>query len=154
MDINVNIVIAGTPIIKKNTSKTSMYMKDKFGRKIPRDNPVHYYTTEYKDWARNAIQTCMVYKTKHREIQFPITEKMNLKCLFYMPNNRMVDLSNLFAGVHDVLAGNEKWANVDPSLYQIIYDDSSRYIGSVDGSRVLLDMVNPRVEIFITNYIM
>lgn len=150
--IDLHITIMGQCFIKKNTSKTSMYMKDKFGRKIPRDQPIHYYTTEYKDWARNAIQTCMVYKTKHPEIKFPIVEEVNVKCLFYMQNNRVVDLSNLFAGIHDVLTANEKWANVPAELYQILWDDSTRYIKSVDGSRALLDMIQPRCEVFITNY--
>lgn len=150
--MDIQITIKGTPIIKKNTSKTSLFTKDKFGRRIPRETPVHYYTTVYKDWAKNAIQACMVYKTKHPEIKFPIDEKMNLKCLFYMPDNRRVDLSALYEGVQDVLSGNEKWANIDANLYQIIFDDSVRYIGSHDGSRVLMDMINPRIEIFITNY--
>lgn len=152
-NLDIRITISGQCMIKKNTSKTSMFMKDKFGRKIPRDNPVHYYTTEYKDWARNAIQTCMIYKTKHPEIVFPITNEVNVKCIFYMQNNKLVDLTNLFAGVHDVLTGNEKWANVPANLYQILFDDNTRYIKSVDGSRVFLDLINPRVEIFITNYV-
>ena len=152
MEINIQLTVNGCPIVKKNTSKTSMYMKDKFGRKIPRDQPVHYYTTEYKDWAKGAIQTCMIYKTKHTDMVFPITEEVNVKCIFYMPNNRMVDLTNLFAGIHDVLCANEKWANVSTNLYQILFDDSSRYIKSVDGSRIFLDMINPRTEVFITNY--
>lgn len=150
--MNIHITINGCPIVKKGTSKTSLFTKDKFNRKIPRDTPVHYYTQVYKDWAKNAIQTLMVFKTKHREIQFPIADKINLKCLFYMPDNRRVDLSALYEGVQDCLAGNEKWANIDPNLFQIIFDDSVRYIGSHDGSRVLMDMINPRIEIFITDY--
>lgn len=151
-NINLQITIKGVPIVKKGTSKTSLFTKDKLGRRIPRETPVHYYTSNYKDWAKGAIQACMVYKTKHPEIKFPIDEKMNLKCLFFMPDNRRVDLSALYEGVQDVLSGNEKWANIDANLYQIIFDDSVRYIGSHDGSRVLLDLTNPRIEIFITNY--
>ena len=77
---------------------------------------------------------------------FPITDKVNLKCLFYLKDNRKVDLSGLYEGVQDVLSGNEKWANVPPNLFQILFDDSHRYVGSHDGSRVLLDMLNPRIE--------
>ncbi|MHB8362718.1 MAG: hypothetical protein ACYDBX_03810 [Patescibacteria group bacterium] len=152
MDINIEIVIPGTAIVKKNTAKTSLYYKDKNGMRIPRNNPVHYYTSEYKDWAIIAIQACAVFKTKNSKIQFPITEKLNVKCLFYLKDNRAVDLSNLFQGVHDVLAGNAGAVSVHPNIYQIIYDDSSRFIGSVDGSRILLDMVNPRTVIHLTNY--
>jgi len=153
-NIDIKIVVPGNPIIKKNTSKTSLFQKDKFGRRTVRAIPVHYYTKVYKEWARNAIQSCAVFKTKHPEISFPITEQLNMKCLFYRDSNRIIDLSNLFAGIQDVMAGNEKWANIPKHLFQIIYDDSTRYIGSLDGSRVLLDKVNPRIEVYLTNFIL
>ena len=150
--INIQIIIKGCPIVKKNNAKTSLFSKDKTGRRIARETPIHYYTEAYKEWAKGAIQTCMVYKTKNKHIKFPITEKMNLKCLFFLPDTRRVDLSALYEGIQDVLSGNEKWANVNAELYQIIFDDSVRYIGSHDGSRALLDLTNPRMEITLTNY--
>ena len=64
---------------------------------------------------------------------------MNIKCLFYMPTRRLVDLTNLLEAVDDVMV-NEG----------IIKDDNCRIVVSHDGSRVLYDKDNPRTEITIT----
>lgn len=63
----------------------------------------------------------------------------NVKCLFYMPTKRRVDLVNLLESVDDVL-----------THYGIMPDDSSQYIGAHDGSRVYYDKENPRTEIIIS----
>ena len=101
--------------------------------------------------ACEAIKACAEFKNKHPEITFPITDKFNLKCLFYIDRDTRLDLSNLYEGVQDVLAGNAGvWKeSVPKELYQIIEDDSIRFIGSHDGSRVILDYVNPRTEIYL-----
>ena len=70
-----------------------------------------------------------------KPIEFPI----NIKCLFYMDTNRIVDQLNLLACVDDLLVDNG-----------IIKDDNSRIVKAHDGSRVLLDRENPRTEIIIT----
>lgn len=69
----------------------------------------------------------------------PIECPLNIKCLFYMPTRRLVDLTNLLEAVDDVMV-NEG----------IIKDDNSRIVVSHDGSRVLYDKNNPRTEITIT----
>ena len=69
----------------------------------------------------------------------PIECPLNIKCLFYMPTRRLVDLTNLLEAVDDVMV-NEG----------IIKDDNCRIVVSHDGSRVLYDKDNPRTEIFIT----
>lgn len=62
----------------------------------------------------------------------------NIKCLFYMPTRRIVDLVGLLQAVDDVLVH-----------YNVIKDDNSRIVQSHDGSRVLYDKENPRTEIYI-----
>lgn len=68
-----------------------------------------------------------------------ITEAVNVKCLFYMPTRRRVDLTNLLEAIDDVMvkAG-------------LLADDNFTVIQSHDGSRVLYDKNNPRTEIEIT----
>lgn len=72
---------------------------------------------------------------KRLEISTPV----NLKCLFYMPTRRIVDLVGLLQAADDVL-----------TAYGVILDDNSRIVVSHDGSRVLYDKENPRTEIEIT----
>lgn len=68
-----------------------------------------------------------------------ISEPVNVRCLFYMPTRRVVDLVGLLQAIDDVLVH-----------YGVIQDDNSRIVASHDGSRVLYDKANPRTEIEIT----
>ena len=68
-----------------------------------------------------------------------INEPVTVKCLFYMPTKRRVDLTNLLNAILDILV-----------KYEVIADDNSNIVYSVDGSRVLYDKENPRCEITIT----
>lgn len=62
-----------------------------------------------------------------------------MRCLYYMPDHRRVDLTNLLEATDDILvkAG-------------VLDDDRATIVAAHDGSRVLLDRKNPRVEIEIT----
>ena len=62
-----------------------------------------------------------------------------MKCLFYMPTARRVDLVNLLEAACDVLVAAG-----------VLADDNSDIVYSHDGSRVLLDRDKPRTEIYIT----
>ena len=148
------IIIPGNCIVKKNTAKTSNYYKDKYGRTVPRQAPVHYYTPEYKEWAKNGI-TAIIAWMSHQTTQFPIQEKVNLRILYHYSINRIVDMSALHEGVQDLLAGNAGvYKDTIPSkYYNVIEDDSVRYVGSHDGSRFILNPVEPRTEIYIEPYI-
>ena len=68
-----------------------------------------------------------------------INTPVNVKCVYYMRTQRRVDLVNLIEATNDLLVD----ANV-------LADDNSRIIASHDGSRVMYDRMNPRVEIEIT----
>ena len=72
-------------------------------------------------------------------VEKPIDRPVNIKCLFYMPTKRRVDLTNLLEAVDDVMvkAG-------------LLADDHSGIVASHDGSRVLYDKANPRTEVEIT----
>ena len=74
-------------------------------------------------------------RSNAESLQYPL----NIKCLFYMPTHRRVDLVNLLEAIDDVLVH-----------YKLIVDDSAAYVGGHDGSRVLYDKENPRTEIYIT----
>lgn len=158
----IKIIIPGYCPVKKNTSGTSFYYKDKSGNKRLRTKadgtviPLHFYSQIYQDWAKSAMIVCYNFRVAHPEITFPIQEKLNVKCLFFYDDERKRDLSNLLEAPMDVLSGN---SGVDikvlpPSAYQIIADDNSKHVGSFDGTRVLLDFINMRVEITLTDYIM
>lgn len=148
----IKIVIPSHPMVKKNGAKTSMFYKDKrTGRLVQRKTPIHYYSKAYLDWAKTAVQSCAVFRTKNREMDFPLTGQYHLTCLFFLGKNIKVDLSALYEGVQDVLSGNAAGnsINVPSNIYQIIEDDSNRYIVSHDGSRVYLDYIKPRTEIYL-----
>lgn len=67
-----------------------------------------------------------------------INEPVTVKCLFYMPTKRRVDLTNLLNAILDILV-----------KYEVIADDNSNIVYSMDGSRVLYDKENPRTEVTI-----
>lgn len=69
----------------------------------------------------------------------PIECAVNVKCLFYMKTRRVVDGLNLQAAIDDLLVS-----------CGVLKDDNSRIVAGHDGSRVLYDKDNPRVEIVIT----
>ena len=66
----------------------------------------------------------------------PLAGPVNFRCLYYMPARRRVDLTNLLEATDDILvkAG-------------VLADDCAAVVAGHDGSRVLLDRKNPRVEI-------
>lgn len=66
----------------------------------------------------------------------PITAKVNIKCVYFMPTRRKVDLLNLLSATMDILVH-----------YGVIEDDNSDIVVGHDGSRCEYDKQNPRVEI-------
>ena len=69
----------------------------------------------------------------------PFLSPCNVKCLYYMPTHRKVDLVNLQEATLDILV-----------RYGILIDDNSNIVVSMDGSRVFYDKTFPRTEIIIT----
>lgn len=113
------------PITKKNSQQ--ILTNPKTGR------PFIMPSAKFKQYEREAA-----WFLKPRPPR-PIDCELTVKCLFYMPTRRRVDLTNLLEAIDDILV-NEK----------IIADDHSGIVVSHDGSRVLYDKDNPRTEITIT----
>lgn len=66
----------------------------------------------------------------------PISRRVNVQCVYYMPTRRRIDLCNLLEATCDILvkAG-------------VLADDNSGIVAGHDGSRVMHDRERPRVEI-------
>lgn len=64
--------------------------------------------------------------------------RYNVRCVYYMPTRRRVDLLNLLGATCDIL-----------THYGVLKDDHSGIVISHDGSRVDYDRERPRVEVSI-----
>lgn len=116
----MTFTIPGNPITKKNHQRI---LKTKDGRSFVAPSE------QYKEYE----EACGWF-VPYEQIDFPV----NVKCLYYMENLRRVDLVNLLEATCDILV-----------KYGCLKDDDSKIVVSHDGSRVLLDRENPRVEITI-----
>jgi hypothetical protein len=118
----VRLILYGRPITKKNSSR--IVKCGNYHRILP--------SKAYEKYEKECLlQITGKYKLK-------LDGKYNLKCLYYMPTRHRVDLVNLLEATCDILVAGH-----------VIADDNSKIIVSHDGSRVLYDRVNPRVEIFL-----
>ena len=113
------IVLTGSPITKKNSQRIITVK----GRAmiIP--------SKQYKDYEKQCLRQLI-------EKQDPIYWPCNIKCIYYMPTRRRVDLVNLIEATMDILVAAG-----------VLMDDNCRIAASHDGSRVFYDKRNPRVEI-------
>lgn len=66
----------------------------------------------------------------------PISDRVNVRCVYYMKTARRVDLANLIEATTDILV-----------KARVLEDDNSKIVAAHDGSRVELDRKQPRVEI-------
>jgi Holliday junction resolvase RusA-like endonuclease len=117
--------IPGTPITKKNSQR--IFRNPKTGK------PFITRSAAYEDFEAAAS-----YYLQPKPPN-PIDSQVAVRCLYYMPTRRRVDLTNLMEATHDILVH-----------CGILADDNCRIVASVDGSRVLYDKDKPRTEIFIT----
>jgi len=125
----IKLVIKGRPITKKNSQRILRNRRTGKPFIAPSENFINY-------------QEESLYKLNSQYKGDPISISVNVKCLYYMPTKGRVDLSNLMESTHDILV-----------KAKILKDDDSKIIVSVDGSRVLFDKENPRVEIIISEVI-
>ncbi len=124
----IEITVPLAPITKKNSMR--IMHSSKTGK------PFIMPSQKYMDYEAEAVWYCI-----GAGVRCPIEEPVEVKCLFYMPTRRKVDLTNLLESIDDVLvrAG-------------VLKDDHSGIIVSHDGSRVLYDKDNPRTEVYIADY--
>ena len=80
-------------------------------------------------------KSCKEYLPDTETIDYPV----NVKCLYWMPTRRRVDLVNLEEATLDILV-----------KYKVLADDNSNIVVSMNGSQVFYDKENPRTEITIT----
>ena len=113
--------IRGTPVTKKNSSRIILV----HGK--PRIIPSKQFA-EYAKLARYQL-------LPHRPVK-PIDYPVNVRCVYYMPTNRRVDLTNLLAATLDIL--------VDA---HVLADDNAKIVVGHDGSRVMYKADKPRTEI-------
>ena len=74
-----------------------------------------------------------------KKLPEPISEPVNVKCIFYRETAGRCDLTNLLESIDDILV-----------KYGILKDDNFKVIAAHDGSRVFVDKDRPRTEIEIT----
>lgn len=124
---NIQITIPFTPVSKKNHQQII-----RIGG-IPRI----IQSKQYRDYERAAVlHLNMIYKAFGMA---PIEGPVNVQMVFYMSTRRRVDLVNLQEAALDVLVRGE-----------VLADDNSKIVVSMDGSRVSYDKDHPRTEITIT----
>lgn len=124
MNNEIKITIPINPITKKNSQR--IYVNRATGK------PFIAPSEKFKEYEKTAGIFIKRFK-------IPFDMPVNVKCLFYMPTRRRVDLTNLLEAIDDILV-----------YYGVISDDDYSHIGGHDGSRVFYDKANPRTEIIIT----
>ena len=119
---DLNILIPLPPVTKKNHSQIIRVQ----GR------PMLIPSKQYKTYEK----ACAEYMPK---MEHPLGSEYNVRCIYYMPTHRRVDLTNLLAATMDMLV-----------KHGVLEDDNANIVVSVDGSLVKYDKNNPRTEITIT----
>lgn len=119
----MHITIPLAPVSKKNSQRLLKYG----GRLMPVPSAAY-----------SRYETMAGYHLRPRPDK-PLTGPLEVRCLYYMPTRRRVDLVNLLEATCDVLV-----------RYGIIEDDHCGIVASHDGSRVLYDKAHPRTEIYIS----
>lgn len=119
-------IIGIAPITKKNSQQ--ILVNRVTGK--PFISPSRQYK-EYENTARWFVRPLPPH---------PIDYAVNVRCVFYMPTRRRVDLNNLLEAVTDLLVHTG-----------VLADDHSGIVAGHDGSRVKVDKTaKPRTEIYIT----
>lgn len=124
--MEIKFVIPICPRTKKNSQ--SIRINKHTGR------PFVSTSDAYKAYRAAALMLIPAGVRKH------ISERVNLKCVYYMQTKRRVDLNNLLEATADVL--------VDAGVLE---DDNSNIVAGHDGSRVRYSKDRPRTEITITS---
>lgn len=125
---DIRFDILAHPITKKNSQ--NIYTNQKTGRTFIAPSKAYQHYEKTAGWFINGD----LRKLK-------ISSPVNVKCLYYMPTRRRVDLTNLLEATDDILV-----------KYGVLEDDNCNIIVSHDGSRVLYDKEHPRTEITISFY--
>ena len=118
----MKIIIPLCPVTKKNSQRIFVNRKTK--------RPFISPSEKFLEYEKAASR----YLTGYKVDEYPV----NVKLLFYMPNKRKCDLTNLIEAIDDVLVKTG-----------VLPDDNYNIISAHDGSRVYVDKDSPRTEIYI-----
>ena len=118
----IAIEIPIPPATKKNSQRIVMR-----GRR-----PIILQSEKYVKYEKDAGKFLKHY------VGMNIAEPVNIKCIYYMPTRRRVDLTNLLEATDDMLV-----------KYEVLADDNRNIVATHDGSMVLYDKEHPRTEILI-----
>ena len=119
----MHITIGIAPVSKKNHSQIALV----------KGRPMLLPSKQYRQYEKDCAE--FLLSIPFNTYDCPV----NVKCEYYMPTHRRVDLVNLEQATLDVLV-----------KYGVLLDDNSNIVVSMDGSKVLYDKDNPRTEIEIT----
>lgn len=120
----MRFTIYGDPKTKKNSPRILWNKRTRRWFVAP--------SAAYKAYERDCLAQL------HGGHRLGLSEPMNLCAVYYMQTHRVVDLANLLSATCDILVAGG-----------VIADDNSRVVATHDGSKVLYDKGNPRVEITI-----
>lgn len=125
-DIKISIMIP--PVTKKNSQQ--ILTNSKTGRKFIAPSKAYQTYEKTAGWFIKGF-------LRNLKIDTPV----NVKCVYFMPTKRRVDLVNLQEATLDVLV-----------KYGVLADDSCNIVYSMDGSRVTYSKDSPRTEVTISFY--
>lgn len=117
----IRITIPLPPVTKKNSQRIVLV----------RGRPMILPSQKYREYEQDAGPCLLPYRKK-------LDSPVNVRCLYYMPTRRRVDLCNLLEATCDLLVH-----------HGVLADDNSAIVAGHDGSRVLYDKDHPRTEIYI-----
>ena len=118
----IKFTIPLAPVTKKNSQQ--IFTNSKTGK------PFVTQSKRYKQYEKD-----VAWFLKPIGIDYPV----NVKALYYIDADRVVDIINLHSALHDCLV-----------KHGVVKDDNYKIIASTDGSRVYIDRENPRTCIEIT----
>ncbi len=121
---DIKILKITIPLIPRTNKNSQRIFKTPSGRLFIAPSKA------YKDYEND----CKYFRKRGQNC--PLSVKVNVKAIFYMPTKRRVDLVNLEEAILDILV-----------KYEILEDDNCKIVVSMDGSRVDYDKDNPRTEI-------
>lgn len=120
----MKITIPVVPRSKKNSQQIIINPRTK--------RPMIIQSKLYANFERE----CGLYLKKYK---CNIDYSINLKIEFYVTDKRKRDIANYVEAIQDILV-----------KYEILKDDNYNIVTSLDGTRMYIDKLNPRVEIEIT----
>lgn len=120
----MKIIIPVIPRSKKNSQQIIINPRTK--------RPMIIQSKLYANYERECGKFLKKYKSS-------IDYSINLKVEFYVPDKRRRDIANYVEAIQDILV-----------KYEVLKDDNHNIVTSLDGTRMYIDKLNPRVEIEIT----